>query len=129
MSRRIVFPVISLSVITLLSACSTPQERCINTAANTVNMLQNGITTAHSNISRGYAVHKSQEEYEVVDTCYDSNKKPYVCSTTEYRTVETPVALNVVEEERKIRRLERRLPAARRQMEADIAQCRLNYPS
>ena len=117
-----------LPALILIAACATPQEQCINTASNEVRTIRSGISTAQGNIGRGYAIHRSTESYQVPDICHDSNKKPYRCFETEYRTVETPVSINVAEERRKLAALQKRLPAAMRQMKAGVANCRVQFP-
>ena len=118
----------TLPALFLVAACATPQEQCINTASNQVQILQNGIAKAQGNISRGYAIHKHREEYQVADICYDKEKKPYACFDTEYRTIETPVSIDVIQEHRKLADLKRRLPAAKRKMLTDVKSCRMAYP-
>ena len=117
-----------LTALALLAACATPQEQCINTAANEVGTLRNNIVTLNGNISRGYAIHHSQEQYEVADICYDKDKKPYTCHHTAYRSVETPVTIDVADQRRKLAELKRRLPAATQRMNQGIAACRATYP-
>lgn len=117
-----------LPALALLAACATPQEQCINTASNEVKTIRSGISATQGNISRGYAIHRHTETYQVAETCFDGNKKPYRCFETEYRTVETPVSVNVSEERRKLAALQKRLPAAMRQMKAGVANCRVQYP-
>lgn len=118
----------ALPALALLAACATPQEQCINTASNTVRTLKTNISTAQGNIARGYAIYRSQESYEVPDICYDKDKKPYRCYNTLYRTIQTPVAIDVADERRKLADYKRRLPAATRQMNTDVASCRVQYP-
>ncbi len=119
---------LALPALALLAACATPQEQCINTASNQVRTMQALINTTQGNIARGYAIHRSQEPYEVIDVCYDTDGKSYNCFHTEYRTKETPVAIDVTEERRKLAQLKRRLPAEKRKMDAAIANCRVQFP-
>ena len=119
---------LSLTALAFLAACATPQEQCINTASNEARTLRNLIAKTQGNIGRGYAIHRSQESYEVLEICYDKDKKPYQCSSTAYRTVETPVTIDVAEERRKLAQLKSHLPAATRRMNAGIANCRVQYP-
>ena len=119
---------LALPALAILAACATPQEQCINTASSQVRTMQSLINTTEGNIARGYAIHRSQEPYEVLDVCYDADGKAYSCFHTEYRTKETPVAIDVAEERRKLAQLKRRLPAERRKMDAAIANCRIQFP-
>ena len=117
-----------LPALALLTACATPQEQCINTASNTVRNLQSGISKTQGNIQRGYAIHKQQQPYKVARICYGKDKKPYSCMETEFRTVETPVTINVADERRKLAQMKARLPAAKRAMLNGIASCQNRYP-
>ena len=119
---------LALPALALLAACATPQERCINTAANQVRTMQSLISTTQSNIARGYALHRSQKPYEALYICFDKDQKPYNCFHTEYRTVETPVTIDVAEERRKLAQLKRRLPSEKRKMDAAITSCRARFP-
>ena len=118
---------LALPALAILAACATPQEQCINTASSQVRTMQALINTTQGNIARGYAIHSSQEPYEVIDVCYDADDNPYNCFHTEYRTKETPVAIDVAEERRKLAQLKRRLPAEKRKMDAAIANCRIQF--
>ena len=117
-----------LSVFALLSACATPQEQCINTASNTVQRLQSDIARTNGNIARGFAIHRQQQSYEVANICYDKDKKPYTCTQTEFRTLQTPVAINVADERLKLAEMKRRLPGAKRAMLKGIESCKRHYP-
>lgn len=117
-----------LPALALIAACATPQQQCINTASNEARAISKAINTAQGNIARGYAIHRHTETYDVPDICYDRNKKPYRCFETEFRTVETPVSINVAEERRKLASLQKRLPAATRKMNAGVASCRIQFP-
>jgi hypothetical protein len=119
---------LTLPALAILAACATPQEQCINTASNQVRTMQTLINTTEGNIARGYAIHRSQEPYEVIDVCYDTDGKSYNCFHTEYRTKETPVTIDVAEERRKLAQLKRRLPAEKRKMDAAISNCRIQFP-
>ncbi len=117
-----------LFVFAFLAACATPQEQCINTAANTVQRLQSDIARTGGNIARGFAIHTQQQSYEVANICYDWYEKPYTCMQTEFRTIKTPVAVNVADERLKLAEMQRRLPQARRAMLQGIESCKRRYP-
>lgn len=117
-----------LPALALIAACATPQEQCISTASNEVRSMQKLIHTTQGNIARGYAIHRHTESYQVPDICHDKNKKPYRCFDTEYRTIETPVTINIAEERRKLAGLKNRLPAATRKMRAGVANCQAQFP-
>ena len=117
-----------LPALAILAACATPQEQCINTASNEVRGMQKLISTTEGNISRGYAIYSRVESYEVANICFDAAKKPYRCFETDFRTVRTPVSINIAEERRKLANLKKRLPAAARKMNTGVANCRAQFP-
>jgi len=93
-----------------------------------VHRLQSDIAKTSGNIARGYAIHKQQQSYEVASTCYDKDKKPYSCLETEFRTVETPVTINVTDERSKLAKMKLQLPVAKRKMLQEIANCKRRHP-
>ncbi|NNE52014.1 MAG: hypothetical protein HKN30_06375, partial [Sulfitobacter sp.] len=92
------------------------------------------LAEARDNVARGYAVFRQRVPYTVYDTCYRRHRQhrgliPYPCPRTYYRTISTPVAINVAEERKKIRALQRQLPALERRAQAGVAQCNVAYPA
>lgn len=123
---------LALPALVLLSACATPQERCIRTGASEQSRLLAEIKEAEGNIARGYAIHRQTVPETIFHTCQRvSDGKVvgyYPCPETYYRTVETPVAIDISEERRKLTGLKDALPAAARRAEEAAAQCRILHP-
>lgn len=117
-----------LPALALIAACASPQEQCINSASNEVRSMKQLMSITHGNITRGYAIHRSTESYQVSDICHNKDKKPYRCYDTAYRTIETPVTIDVAEERRKLAALKKRLPTAGRTMSASVDKCRTQFP-
>ncbi len=117
----------------LLTACATPQERCIREGAAEETRLRAQITEAEGNIERGYAIHRQIVPETVFHTCQRVRDGKiigyYPCPETYYRAVETPVAIQVSEERKKLATLKSALPGAVRRSEDKAAQCRAVYPS
>lgn len=124
--RNLNFP--TLCLLPLLAACATPQEICVADATRSYNQVLEAMSEAQANVARGYAVHYQEEPYEYSDTCYDDKDRRYNCTTTRYRTIETPVAIDVGAEREKIARFNDQLPALQRTADAQIAQCSAIYP-
>ncbi len=85
------------------------------------------------NIARGYAVHRQSVPYTVPDTCYRTDPYtndmiPYSCPKTAYRTQETPVAIDVAQERKKLSGYQKLLPKFKAQAEAGTRQCIAQYP-
>ncbi len=121
-------PYFTLPALALLAACATPQEQCINTAAEPARALQQKITELEGNVSRGYAIHRQREPYTRATICYDKNKKPFSCLEDATRWVETPVTIDIADQRRQLANLKRRLPAALRDAQRGADTCRSLYP-
>jgi len=112
-----------------LIGCATPQEQCINNATSHYRAVISEIADSQRNISRGYAVHTQSVPYVVQNICYNAYGYPYSCSQTLYRTQETPVAIDVVQERRKVAEYQRALPEIEATANNGASQCRLLHPA
>ena len=123
---------LTLSALAVLAACATPQERCIRKGASEQTQLLNKIKETEANITRGYAIHRQTVPETVFYSCRRVNDGKvvgyYPCPETYYRTIETPVSIDVKEERKKLRRLQDALPAAQSRAAEAAAQCRVLYP-
>lgn len=109
--------------VLLLAACATPEERCVRAAWEDYNRTKSRISVAQRNVDRGYAVHEQTREHSYIDICYDSEKKPYKCEQVRYETIETPVAIDVRQERRKIAEYEAQLAKQRVRAKERERQC------
>ena len=125
-----------VSVVALLAACGTPQERCIRNATNELRIIDDLISEVQANLTRGYAY----ETYEITRTrweiCgyyeYESDgeirSRPRYCLDDVSDTVRRRVAIDPQAEQRKLEGLQsRRQPLARRTAAA-VAACRQQFP-
>ena len=124
-----VAPLTIFACIMLLSACSTPLEDCVSNAQGNYNVTYQAIQVAEGNVARGYAINSQRVPYQYTGICYNSYIGSYACQQTSYRTDNTPVAIDVNEERRKIREYSAALPKIQKQTEASIEQCRRTYPA
>lgn len=122
-------PILALGAAALiaLAACSE-QDMCLYRASADVKAAERQISTLQGNISRGYAIHKTQERVTYTGVCYRKNGKPYECPKTEWQQVERPVPIDVRDQRRQLRELQLRLPAMKRAATAAAQQCRVQYP-
>ncbi|NIZ15577.1 hypothetical protein HCZ87_19665 [Phaeobacter sp. HF9A] len=124
--------VLLLPALAVLAACATPQERCIREGAREQARLLEEIKTAEGNIARGYAIHRQTVPEIVYQSCprlHDGKVVGYYpCPETYYRTIETPVSINIGEERKKLRGLKDALPGAQRRAQETAAQCRADFP-
>ena len=111
-----------------LTACATPQQSCISQARGAVSSINRQIAVAEGNIARGYAIHKDWAKYTYVGVCTNSEGGEFPCEKSDRRWEETPVAIDVAEERRKVAGLKQRLNAVRAQAEAAVAQCQATHP-
>ncbi|MEC8196262.1 MAG: hypothetical protein VX228_08085 [Pseudomonadota bacterium] len=118
----------ALCILATLPACATPLEHCISSAQSEVKTLRRAIATAEGNITRGYAIHRSSESYTHYDTCYDKKERPYSCPETRYRTVETPIEIDVQQQRLRLKALRRDLPAAEDRARAQAQNCTALHP-
>lgn len=125
---RGIFAAPLVAALVILTGCATPQERCISDARAQLHAISADIRTAQGNIDRGYAIHYQDVPYTYISTCYDDDGAAYDCETNGIRTEETPVAIDVAEERRKLDRLQMLMPDIRRNADAAIAQCRVIHP-
>ncbi len=121
-------------VLTLiLTACGTPQERCIRSATQETRTLDRLIAETEANLARGYA-YESREVVRHVWTVCDDHIGPdrrhvrHMCFEPVFRTVERPVAIDPEVEARKLDGLKARRAALARRAAADVAQCRAQFP-
>ncbi len=97
------FRPLSITIALLaLTACGTPQQRCISDASKTMRTAERNAKRIEGNIARGYAIHRQTVLVPVSDICEDAKGNSYVCVDHDHQTVETPVAIDVAEERRKL---------------------------
>ena len=130
-----------------LSACGTPQERCINSAAREYRTLSALRDEVQANLDRGYAL----EDYEITRTewvrCEDEYTRVHVrdaqgneiveerrvpsnrmCLEDITDTVTRRVPIDPSAEKRKLAGLQARLKQEGRLVEAAVQSCKLQHP-
>lgn len=118
----------TVGVLTLLNACATPQQQCINTASAQARALQAQIKETQATVARGYAVHKQTVPYTSTNVCYDKEKQPFLCPQTQFRRIETPVTVDIAAEKAKLAQLKTRFAKAQRKALSGIETCKKTYP-
>lgn len=117
-----------LTVLTMLSACATPQQQCIATASAETRALQAQIKETQATIARGYAVHEQSVPYTSTNICYDGKKQRYLCPRTEFRRIETPVSVDIAAEKAKLAQLKTRFSKAQPKALSGIETCKKAHP-
>lgn len=119
---------LTVTLALTIVACTSPRDQCIIDTTRTYTVLTSAIYKTELNISRGYAIHKQSVPYTYSGSCYNGYYN-YSCPKTSYRTQETPVAVNVDEERRRLKSLYKRLPGVKALAEKGIAQCKVTFPA
>ncbi len=118
----------AMTTLPLLAACATPYEQCVSFANRDVYQIRQEVRHHRANISRGYAVHRQSVPYTVAKDCVNDEGTTYRCDEVLYHTVETPVAIDVAVEERKLSRLLQDMPGIERDAAQEIRGCKAQFP-
>ncbi|MAM60689.1 hypothetical protein [Maritimibacter sp. UBA3975] len=117
----------ALAALLALAAC-TEQDLCVLRNTQDLRAAESRIGELEGNVARGYAIHRSTEPYEYRAVCRDRDGEPYECTKTDFRTVETPVPIDVADQRRQLAALKARLPALQEKANLAKAQCAQLYP-
>lgn len=120
--------------VVLLTACGTPQERCISRETRDLRVVENLIVDTRRNLERGYAM----EEYTVIvpewEQCeqrFDKDGKPLpprMCLENREETRTRPMAIDLNAESAKLESLLAKRDQQRRESAARVESCRQLYP-
>lgn len=132
MRRRVAQGLAALSV---LAACGTPQEQCINRNTRDLRTVDRLIAETEGNLDRGYAFETITVYEEYWTSCPQPDPvegepppKPRLCLEERPVSVERPKAIDLQDEARKLAGLKDKRKDLARRAEAVIAQCRAEYP-
>ncbi len=126
----------ALSLLILLAACGTPQERCINGVTRDQRTLDRLIAESEGNIRRGYAYEEETVYVPVWEPCWygppvaegQKPRPPRMCMEEEARTTRKAVAIDLKAEARKLEGLKAKRAQLARASAPAVAQCRAQYP-
>ncbi len=118
---------IILACVGTLTACATPKEKCDAEVTQNMVGLQQAIALAEANLARGYAVETNVEPRFRYGFCLGGDNIRG-CYKTDYRKTETPVAIDLNEERRKLDSAKARLAKEQARANAGLAQCAKLYP-
>ena len=122
------YKIAMLPLLLALAACATPREACISQAAAESRAIEARIRTVSGNINRGYAVHLSRRPSIGIVTCTGGSSLR-ICQGISDGPRETPVAIDVTEERRKLAALQDQLAEARKRQNASVSACQAGYPA
>ncbi|HSF63975.1 MAG TPA: hypothetical protein VLA78_06290 [Paracoccaceae bacterium] len=131
-----------LSVLALLAACGTPQERCIARETRDLRILDRLITETEGNIARGFALEEYTTYEDYWATCYRPvpgeppaegqrprpQLEPYPCLKERTVTETRAKAIDLNAERAKLASMQDKRRALARAADAAIAQCRVQFP-
>jgi len=110
-------PLLMICPVIALSACLSPQERCIEENVRELRELRALTSETRVNAARGYAI----EEYQEIEVTFD-------CEETRVVDLTRRVAIDVDAEVRRLDQLEARVARLEQSAEQDAALCRSLYP-
>lgn len=129
--RNLAATMIALPLV--LTACGTPQERCIRANTRELRQVEALIDETRANLARGYGY----EEYTVTDwewePCYVGRPVPAgyshaMCRQPYERTERRAVAIDPASEQRKLAALTARRKALVARAADAVAACKAQYP-
>lgn len=125
---------LSLSVLSLLAACGTPQERCINRNTRDLRTVEKLIAEVQGNLDRGYAYEEYTVSIPVWRECVVTRATattPAVtrpCLEDEEETRTRPVAIDLNAERAKLESLYQKRDQLQREAQSVVALCKEQYP-
>ncbi|WP_373355698.1 hypothetical protein [Pseudoroseicyclus sp. CXY001] len=123
--------ILSLPLLAL-AACGTPQEQCINRAAQELRTLDRLIDQTAANLDRGFALETRQELVTRPRLCggmtEDGQSITYQCERTETVDRQVPVAIDLNAERAKLASLRERRGQMAGEVQGQVAACRAAYP-
>lgn len=126
--------VIAVGALALLTACGTPQERCIREASRDMAVVDQLIAETEGNLQRGFALQRETvyrtkfEDCTPDPTAADPAPRRRMCPVQQPDTVTRPVAINLADESAKLASLEAKRTQQGKVAAAAIAQCRAVHP-
>ena len=117
-----------VTLLLTLAACATPQKQCIAKASKTLRQAQRDVTRIEGNLARGYAIHRQTILVPTVEICTKPDGSTYSCIDHDHRTVETPVAIDVAEEKRKLSALKTLIRKEQPSVQKAAAACVAEFP-
>ncbi|PPB82169.1 hypothetical protein LV82_00092 [Albidovulum inexpectatum] len=124
---------LALMLVLALSACGTPQERCIRNVSAELRRLDALIAETEANLARGYGYETREiirHEWQICTDLIGDPPKPVhrMCLEPVWDTVRRPIAIDPEAEQRKLEGLRNRRAALAPAVAEAIAECRLRHP-
>ncbi len=123
-----------LALVPILAACTSPRQACESSALKDLQIIDALIAETEQNIARGYGIEVDTVRSPTFRYCLGrrSDGRTSVgvifCNEPEYRNIERPVALDLAEEEAKLRSLKAKRPSVAKNAARALAACEAHYP-
>lgn len=123
-----------LALVPIVAACASPRQSCENAALKDLQTIDALIAETEQNIARGYGIEVETVRSTTFRYCLGkrsggrSSVGVIFCNEPEFRTVERPVALDMAEEEAKLRSLRTKRVSTAKEAAQGLAQCRRQFP-
>lgn len=121
---------LGLIIPVLLAACASAQQSCIDTVTRDLNVVRSLIADTEATIERGYAIQTEQRLVSYSTFCVGAHGKVGVtfCDRVQPVTSNTPIAVDLDVERRKLASLKRKEVELDQKAVAMIAQCKAQHP-
>lgn len=110
-----------------LSACSTPQERCVTGASEELRRLERLIAQTETDLARGYTIEQELRPGFELEFCHDVNGNFRWCNRHVTRVSEKEVAIDPAAEQRKLDALNARRDALLPGYGDELARCKAEH--
>lgn len=117
-----------LLALLVLTACATPQERCISNATQEIRIMDKLISTTQANVARGYALETENYFETESQVCGNIDGDDVYCDVPVANSRQVPKAIDLDVEKTKLISLKKRRAEMARLADATIAQCRAQFP-
>ena len=124
----------ALMAIAALTACATPQQRCINAATRNMEVVDQLIAQIEGNLQRGFALQSETIYRTEFEDCTpsasaaDPNPAPRMCPVEVPSTSTKPVAVDLNAESAKLASLQAKRAQQGMLAHDAVAQCRALHP-
>ncbi|GGE50119.1 hypothetical protein [Actibacterium pelagium] len=123
-----------LALLPILAACATPRQNCETAALKDLQTIDALIAETEQNIARGYGIEVETVRSTTFRYCLgrrsggNTSIGMIFCNEPEFRTIERPVALDLADEEAKLRSLRAKRVSTAKEAARAVAMCRQQHP-
>ena len=112
-----------LALLLPLAGCSTPLEQCASRSTKNLQAVDNLIASTQANIDRGYALDNQPQVSLGLRLCTSPSANFHFCTGTQTSPKQTPVAIDVAAERRKLAELKARRVVLKPQSDLAVREC------